>query len=134
VADTGNHRVRRVGLDGTIQTVAGTGAGGTAEDGELATEADLQEPQGLALGGDGSLYVATSNQVRRVTPDGRMTRFAGHPDDHSDFGGDGGSARSAELNYVTGLALDAAGNVYLADRGNNRVRKINREGIITTVA
>ena len=89
---------------------------------------------GVALSPDGSLFIADTNnhRVRRIDHGGTIVAFAGSG--RAAYGGDGGPATAADLNLPTGLAFDAAGNVYIADSGNNRVRKVSPNGTITTVA
>jgi YD repeat-containing protein len=135
IADTGNDRVRRVGPDGIITTVAGGGGFGFSGDGGPATKASLFWPQGVAIGPDGSLFIAdTLNyRVRRVDPDGTITTVAGNG--QYGFGGDGGPATEAWLSYdLSGAAVDSEGNLYIGDVDNGRVRRIDTNGIITTVA
>ncbi len=134
VADCGNHRVRRIGPDGVITTVAGTGRRGSSGDGGPASEAYLWSPTGLALDQHGNLYVAErgNHQVRRIDPDGVITTIAGTG--ASGYSGDGGSATEARLNEPGGLAVDAGGALYIADVGNHRIRKVDAARTITTVA
>ncbi|MBI3933834.1 MAG: hypothetical protein HY316_04025 [Acidobacteria bacterium] len=134
IADLYNHRIRRVTPGGTITTVAGTGVDGFSGDGGLATSAQLSQPRGVAVGTDGSLYIADSTnfRVRKVSPSGIISTFAG--DGVPRFGGDSGPATSASLNFPSGVALDAVGNLYIATTGSHRIRKVNLEGIISTVA
>jgi hypothetical protein len=135
IADTGNNRVRKVGVDGTIVTVAGTGgSSASGRDGDLAVETAVPSPTGIVLERDGSFFVSAHSQVMRVGSDGRITRIAGASDGTSGFAGDGGPARSAQLDNVVALARDGQGNLYLSDSGNLRVRKITPDGVITTVA
>ncbi|MBF6054606.1 hypothetical protein GO002_22445 [Streptomyces eurocidicus] len=134
IADYQNHRVRKVGPDGIITTVAGDGSKGYGGDGGPATEASLKDPAGVALDGRGNLYIADrSNQrVRRVGPDGIITTVAG--DGTAAFGGDGGPAIAASLNFPHAMAVDGAGNLYIADDYNHRVRRVGPDGVIVTVA
>jgi sugar lactone lactonase YvrE len=134
IADNLNHRVRKVTPDGKITTIAGIGRGFYSGDNGPATEADLRYPRGLALGGDGSLYIAEAgnDRIRRVDPAGIITTVAGNGT--RGFSGDGGPATQAQLFSPAEIHLDRAGNLYLADDGNNRIRRVDPKGIITTVA
>jgi uncharacterized protein (TIGR03437 family) len=134
IADTFNHRIRKVTPAGIITTVAGNGQQGYSGDGGPATAASLYNPEGLALDAAGNLYIAdTFNlRVRMVSATGTITTVAG--DGKLRYSGDGGPATSASLMYPGGLALDAAGNLYIADASNYRVRKVTAAGSITTVA
>jgi RHS repeat-associated protein len=127
-------RIRRVGPDGIITTVAGTGVSGFRGDGDLATQARLYQPQGVAIGPDGSLYIAdTSNsRIRRVGPDGIITTVAGTG--VQGFAGDGGPATQAQLYFPIGVAIGPDGSFYIADTSNERIRRVGPDGIITTVA
>ncbi len=188
IADAGDHRVRKVFPDGTIQTIAGIGVAGFAGDGGPAASAELNRPYGISLDTAGNLYVADlgNQRIRMVNAAGTITTVAGGgalsssiapapapkvaliaPRNvfaasggafyFSDFGGqqvflvkngqisavagngtagdtgDGGSALAAELNYPAGLAVDPAGNLYIADSGNDAIREVTK-GIIRTVA
>jgi sugar lactone lactonase YvrE len=135
VADSLNHVVRRIGPDLTIQTIAGTpGVAGYHGDGGPAVDAALEFPTGVAVGGDGSVYIADvgNDAVRRVAPDGTITTVAGTGTSGSD--GDGGPASTARLSGPSGVAVDRDGTLYVADTGNNRVRRIGPDGTITTIA
>jgi len=134
IADTGNNRIRRVDTGGRISTVAGTGTAGFAGDGGPATEAQLTAPRDVAVGPDGALFLADgeNNRVRRVDAGGQISTVAGTGT--AGFAGDGGQATQAQLNTPHGVDVDAAGNVYIADLYNNRVRMVDRSGIITTIA
>ncbi len=129
LADTGNYRVRKVAADGTITTVAGNGTPGYSGDGGPATSAQLSRPTGLAVDSAGTLYLADNGSLRKVTPDGTITTVAGGTGTDA---GDGGPATRAQLNQPLRVALDAAGNLYIADSGNNKVRKVTGDGTITT--
>src|SRR6516165_1598199 len=134
IADAGNNRIRRVGRDGIITTVAGTGRRGYGGDGGPATLARLNAPAGVAVGPGDSVYVADTgnNRVRVISPDGTITTFAGTGE--TGYAGDGGVASQAVLNSPQGLAVDAEGNLYVTDSNNERVRKIDLEDVITTIA
>lgn len=124
VSDTGNNVVREVLANGTIVTIAGTGVAGYNGDGIAAKSAELNQPWGLALGQDGSLYIAdlTNNLVRKVSPSGVISTVAGTG--LPGYAGDLGPATSAALKAPAAVALDPAGDLYIADSGNNRVRKV----------
>ncbi len=134
IADFLNHRVRKVTPEGIITTVVGTGVAGFAGDGGPATSALLNGPVGIAFDAAGNLYIADffNHRIRRVGPSGTISTVAG--DGVGRFSGDGGPATQASLYWPTDVALDAAGNLYIADRINNRIRKVTPGGTITTVA
>ena len=134
VAETGANQVKKLDLSGELSTVAGTGPAGFTGDGELATTAMLSAPEGLALDREGNLYIADAgnDRIRKVTPDGKITTFAGNGNLGS--AGDRGPAVRAELYVPIGLAVDPHGNLYIADSANNRVRKVDFAGTISTVA
>ncbi|MFJ4336535.1 RICIN domain-containing protein [Streptomyces sp. NPDC088915] len=134
IADSSNHRIRKVAADGTISTVAGTGRAGFGGDGGPAASAQLNNPFGLAVDGTGVLYVAEYNghRVRRITTDGKISTVAGTGVAGSK--GDGGLATSAQLNRPQALAVNGAGDLYIADSGNHRIRKVAVDGRISTVA
>jgi DNA-binding CsgD family transcriptional regulator/sugar lactone lactonase YvrE len=119
-----------VGLPATI--VAGTGEPAFSVDGGQATTAALVRPLALAIGPNSEIYIAEGNRVRVVKKDGLITTFAGTGTVGG--GGDGGLATQAQLNLPQGMAIDSAGNVYISDTLNNRVRKVGTNGVISTVA
>jgi RHS repeat-associated protein len=132
-------RVRRIGPDGIVTTVAG--GGNSLEIWPIpATNARLFEPVDLALHPDGSLYISewTGNRVRRLTPDGMLVmaigRGRGDGAGGGFFGGDGGPAKDADINHPYGLAIGRDGSVYVADMYNRRIRRAGPDGIITTIA
>ncbi|MBA3470511.1 MAG: PKD domain-containing protein [Herpetosiphonaceae bacterium] len=133
IADYNSHRIRRIAPDGIITTVAGT-TGGYSGDGGLATTAQLYSPSGIAVGPDGSVYVADySNQrIRRIAPDGIITTVAGTAS--AGYLGDGGLATAARLYYPSGVAVGADGSLFIADTSNRRIRKVAPNGIISTIA
>ena len=134
IADTWNHRIRKVTPDGTITTVAGTGEAGYSGDSGAATAAKLSYPRGLATDLQDVLYISDSGNscVRRVGRDGIITTVAGTG--VGGYSGDGGQAKAARLFYPRGIAVDAAGTLYIADSLNFRVRKVTAAGIISTIA
>jgi sugar lactone lactonase YvrE len=132
-------RVRKVDANGTITTVAGdgfkndNGSGRFTGDGGQATAASLYYPGGVFMDGSGNLYISDSgnHRIRKVDASGMITTVAGNGT--AAFAGDGGSATAAGLAPV-GIFIDESGNLYIADRGNNRIRKVDASGMITTVA
>lgn len=132
IADTANSRVRKLS-GGTITTVAGNGTPGYGGDGGAATSAMLNSPAGLAVDSKGNLYIADSNNsaIRMVTPGGTITTVAGNG--RQGYSGDNGAAVTAQLNYPLGVAVDAAGNLYITDQLNKVVRLVSN-GIISTIA
>jgi sugar lactone lactonase YvrE len=134
IADKAAPRIRRINANGIINTVAGNGIEGDSGDGGPARSARLRNPQNVAVDAAGNLYISDSgnNRIRKVTADGIINTVAG--DGSAGWGGDGGPATSAQLNNPLGISLDAAGNLYIADSFNNRIRKVTATGIISTVA
>ena len=134
IADRANHRIRKVDSTGTITTIAGTGERGFGGDGGPATQARLNYPYGVAVDGAGNLYIAdlANHRIRKVDSTGTITTFAGTGE--RGFGGDGGPASQAQINFPTGVAVDEAGNLYIADWSNARIRKVDGTGTITTIA
>jgi sugar lactone lactonase YvrE len=141
IGDSEKNVVREVNASGTISTYAGTGTAGYSGDGGPATAAELYAPTACAVDSAGDLYVAddANNVVRKIDTKGVITTVAGNGADagtpNGEFGGDGGAATAAELNHPFGVAVDAAGNLYIADTVNYRVRKVDAaSGVITTIA
>ncbi len=133
IADTVNHRVRKVTAAGIISTVAGTGTAGSSGDGGAATSAQLNSPAGVAIDSAGNLLIAdTGNNLVRRVAQGVITTIAGNR--KAGYAGDGGPAKSAMLSAPYGLAVDAQNNVFIADSGNSAVRKVTSAGVITTIA
>ena len=134
IADSANNRIRRVDAFGAITTVAGTGESGYSGDGGPAVEAALNNPADVAVDSAGNLYIADlyNSRIRRVNRLGIITTVAGTGE--SGYSGDGGPANQARLFGPTGLAVDSAGNLYIADSANNRIRRVDTAGTITTVA
>jgi sugar lactone lactonase YvrE len=137
IADTRNHRIRKVTPAGLISTVAGTGTAGFSGDNGPATNAQLSGPIFVAVDSAGNLYVADqgNNRVRKVTPAGIITTVAGRSGPSLPPPPPGASvpASSVNLNLPTGIAVDGAGNLYIADQANRVVRKVSG-GMMTTVA
>ena len=129
---TGACRVRKISPDGVVSAFAGTGTCSTTGDGGAATSATINEASGVAVGPDGSVYIAEGNgyRVRKVSPAGIITTIAGNGVNTT--AGDGGAATSASLYLPRGVAVDVYGNVYVGARDSNRVRKITPAGVIST--
>jgi len=127
------HRVRKVATDGTITTIAGTGVAGYDGDGGAATAARLKYPYSITIDAVGNIYIGdAAPSIRKITTTGTISTYAGNG--VAGFSGDGGPAILAEMNGPSGMAFDVAGNLYIADKGNNRIRKITPTGIISTYA
>ncbi len=146
IADIDNHRIRKVSADGIITTVAGNGVPGFSGDGGPAIDAQFYLPAAVAVDGKGNLFILdwgntyappdapgtlAGNRVRRVSPNGIITTVAGNG--VPGFSGDGGPATGAQLSRPGGIAADSAGNVFIADTYNQRIRKVSSDGTITTV-
>lgn len=136
IAEALGHRVRRISPDGVITTVAGTGTEGFSGDGGNAVEAALSSPGGLALDGAGALLIADTgnNRIRKVTPAGTITTYAGAVTGSNYPIGDGGPATSALLNHPTDVSIDTSGGLLIADFLHDRIRRVSTDGTITTVA
>jgi uncharacterized protein YjdB len=135
IADQGNNVIRKVNSAGTINTVAGNGSYENSGDGTAATSAGLMSPAAVAVDNYDNVYVVTASEtsfVRKITPDGIISTIAGNG--IAGYSGDGGPATDASFNGIMGIATDDGGNIFLADNGNNVVRKIDTSGFITTVA
>jgi secreted PhoX family phosphatase len=142
IADTGDNEIRKVSPGGTIMRFAGNGvpcaSPPSCGDGGSATAAQLSSPFGLAVDRSGNVYVADAgdNEIRKVSAAGKISRIAG---DGSSCRkppncGDGGVATGAQLNFPAGVAVDTAGNVYIADDGDNEIRKVSASGAISRIA
>ena len=135
IADASNHRIRKVTPGGIVTTVAGTGVQGSSGDGGLAIDATLNRPISVALDAAGNLYICDSSNhnVRRVSlASGMIAPYAGNGT--AAFSGDGGLATAASLNFPLGVATDKYGYLYIADSGNNSIRRVSPGGMIVTVA
>jgi uncharacterized protein (TIGR03437 family) len=139
VADSSNHRIRRIAVNGSISTVAGNGVQAYSGEGVEATSASLRFPVGISIDSSGNLYIADAGNhvIRRVTPAGIINTVAGNGagagTDTGSFSGDGGAATSAGLNTAEDVAVDSTGSLFIADSANYRVRKVSG-GVITTIA
>ena len=134
IADEQNSVIRKVTPNGIITTVAGNGSAGYSGDGGPATNAALAYPDGVALDASGNLFIADSanHVIRKVDTNGMITTIAGNGS--PGYSGDGGPATDASLNYPEGVTLDLSGNLFIADWANNVIRKVDGNGVITTVA
>jgi uncharacterized protein (TIGR03437 family) len=139
IADTVGERIRKVNTAGIISTVAGTGVANYSGDGGPAVNATLSVPVGIAVDAQGNLYITEKGnalygpRIRKVDTSGNISTMAGNG--KLGFAGDGGSALNAEFGInLQGIAVDNAGNIYIADYGNDRIRKVDTSGTITTIA
>jgi uncharacterized protein (TIGR03437 family) len=134
VSDALDNRVKRIGTDGSVVTVAGNGTAGFGGDGGPAAGAQLSGPAGLAVDRAGNLYIAdfANNRIREVTTDGSIHTIAGTGT--QTYSGDGAAAVLAGLNGPLGVAVDSAGNLYIADTNNHAIRKVTTDGNINTIA
>ena len=132
IADSGNHRIRRVDTSGTITTIAGVGKGTFSDSPGPATAAVLYIPLGLALDGAGNLYIADAghHHIRRMDPEGILTTIAGTRNilgyAYGGYNGDSGPALEVQLDAPKGLAVDGAGRIYVADSHNHLIRVLSR--------
>jgi len=134
IADQGNNRIRKIIKTGTIKSYAGNGNFGNTGDGHAATSANLSKPVSLAVDAAGNVYFtdAIFSVIRKIDKKGIITRVAGN--ESPEYSGDGGMATAAGLEMPWGIALDGSGNLYIADQTNARVRKVDKNGFITTCA
>ncbi len=122
--------VFKLDQNGILTRVAGNSRGGYSGDGGLATNAQLSYPQGVAIDGSGNLFIAdySNSRVRKVSTSGIITTVVGNG--AYGYSGDGGAATSAQLFSPNGVAVDGSGNLFIADTGNHRIRKVSTSGII----
>lgn len=133
IADSGNHKIRRINANGNIVTIAGTGSAGYSGDGGAPTSAKLSQPHEVLLAPGGLIYIAdTGNSRIRLIEDGTISTIAGTGTQGA--AGDGGQATSAQINQPRDIARGPAGALYIADTKNHKVRKIDTNGVIWTVA
>ncbi|MBB5190815.1 sugar lactone lactonase YvrE [Silvimonas terrae] len=130
VADTENHNIRKIMPDGTVTTLAGRGVAGDADG--IGNAAAFDEPGAIAVGVDGTVYVAdtTNNKIRKVASNGMVTTLAGS----GVTGNADGVGAAAQFFSPYGIAIDADGNVYVADTNNREIRKITPDGTVSTLA
>lgn len=130
VGDSGNHRIRKVTTAGVVTTVAGTGVYGFADG--LANVAKFNAPSGLAIDASGTIYVAEkqNNRIRKITTNGMVSTLAGS----GITGNADGMGTAASFNTPFNIVVDIAGNVFVSDAGNNRIRRITAAGLVTTIA
>jgi serine/threonine protein kinase, bacterial len=130
IAERGANRISEITPRGVMNVVAGTGMAGSADG--PATAASFNSPSGLAMDKDGNIYVAdTANHlVRKITPDGKVSTLAGS----GTPGSSNGAGKAASFNRPTGVAVDSTGDLYVADEGNNLIRKISPDGTVSTLA
>ncbi len=133
ICDFYNNRVRKINTLGIINTIAGTGVAGYSGDGGAATNAQLNWPTGVVTDPSGNVYISdeVNNAVRKINTLGIISTIAGTG--AAGFSGDGGPATAVLFNSPYGLFRDCPGNIYVSDANNNRIRKINTSGIVTTV-
>lgn len=134
IADTFNHRIRKIDRSKNISTVAGNGNAGFSGDGGQATLATLNNPSGVAVDNNGNIYIADmyNQRIRQVNTSGKIDTIAGNGE--MGYAGDGGYATLANFRNPSDIALDMAGNIFVADSENNVIRKIDITRNITTVA
>ena len=132
VTDSGNHTIRRINASGVVTTLAGFAGESGATNGPAA-QARFTSPLGVAATANGTLYIADSGNhlIRKLAPDGTVSTFAG---DEDNFGSNDGVGTAARFNTPVGLALDALGNLFVADANNHTIRKITPDGTVTTFA
>lgn len=133
IADRENHRVRKVDTNGNISTIAGNGTAGFSGDGGPATQASINLPSGVTSDSKGNLYISdrSNNRIRKVDTNGTISTYAGNGNEG--YVGDNGPALKATLDKPFGITMDPKDNLIIADRGNNRIRKVTPNGIITTI-
>lgn len=132
IADEANSRVRKVGVNGIITTVAGNGNTTDSGDGGQAANAGVVYPNGVAVDASSNLFIAESTRIRKVNAAGIISTVAGNGT--SGYAGDGGQATAAKLSNPAKLTVDASGNIFIADTYTNRIRKVGANGIISTIA
>ncbi len=134
ISDSGSSKIRKIDRDEKVTTIAGSGEFKDSGDGGPAIQAGIRSPGGLTFSPDGELYIAeeTSHRIRKINKEGNIIPVAGTGS--AGYGGDGGPATQAQLKSPYRMVFDKEGNLYFSDRDNNRIRKIDPQGIISTVA
>ena len=134
IADALNYRIRKITTSGLISTIAGTGVAGFSGDGTAASNAQISIPQAIAIDSMGNIYVSdgSNHRIRKINAAGIISTVVGTG--VSGYSGDSGLATNATIFAPLGIALDALGNLYISDRNNFRIRKVNTSGIISTIA
>ena len=129
VTDHNNHKIRKITPEGVVTTFAGSGALG--DDDGTAAAASFNKPTGITLDASGNVYVADglNHKIRKITPEGEVSTLAGSAEGYED-----GTGAAAKFNYPLGITIDTSGNLYVADNGNHRIRKITPLGVVTTFA
>ncbi len=129
IADAGNHKIRKISMDGTVTTIAGTGTAGFSDGNGV--NASFNFPFGLAIDSAGNIYVAdtVNHKIRKITPDGIVSTLAGSTAGFAD-----GNGSNAQFNTPYDVAVDVSNNIYVADTGNTKIRKITPDGTVTTIA
>ncbi|MBS1652265.1 MAG: hypothetical protein JSU07_09675 [Bacteroidetes bacterium] len=138
VAEWNSNKIRKIDTKGILTTIAGTGNAGYSGNGGPATSANISSPSGIAIDGQGNIYITeyANHVVRKIDPSGIITLVAGTPHVQG-FSGDGGRADACQLNGPHGVTIDDSGNIYIVDSGNDRIRKVsvqNNSSNITTIA
>lgn len=134
IADSENHRVRKISRDGVINTIAGTGVPGFSGDGRMAVKAQLNSPQAIFVATSNEIFINDehNHRIRKISQNGIIQTVAGNG--KPGYSGDGGLATNASLNDPEYLWIDALGNIFITDGDNNLVRKVDINKIITTIA
>ena len=132
ISDSQNNRVRKVTTDGIIHTIAGDGGYGFSGDGSAATSAEIYYPTGVAVDKQGNILVASNYRIRKINSNGIINTIAGNGS--GGYNGEGIPATLSQTYETTGMMIDKAGNIFIAERSDNRVRKLSASGVITTVA
>ena len=134
IGDRDNNRIRKINTSGIISTYAGNGTAGYSGDGVAATTVQLNSPAGISIDGSGNLFIADYNnsRIRKVNTSGIITTVAGTGT--AGFSGDGTAATTAQISNPNSVFADGSGNLFIADGANNRIRKVNSSGTISTVA